>query len=81
MLPISTVEKAGFKAMLQRFNPRYQVPSRSYFNRVAIPAMVGEVRSVVEQQICEELNFFSGATDLWTSAAGDPYITYTCHFH
>ena len=81
MLPISTVEKTGFKTMLHRFHPRYQIPSRSYFSRVAIPAMVGEVRCEIEQQIQNgELSFFSGTTDLWTSTAGDPYITYTCHF-
>ena len=28
MLPISVVEKDGFKAMVHRFNPRYQLPSR-----------------------------------------------------
>lgn len=42
-VPISTVEKMGFKAMLQHLIPWRQLPSRSYFNRVAIPAMVGEV--------------------------------------
>ena len=81
MLPISAVERTGFKAMLQRFNPRYQFPSHSYFSRVAIPAMVAEVKSEIEQQILSgELDFYSGTTDLWTSAARDPYFTYTCHF-
>ena len=27
MLPVYTVEKAGFKQMLSKFNPRYKVPS------------------------------------------------------
>ena len=81
MLPISTVEKAGFKAMIQRFYPRYQLQSRSYFSRVAIPAMVEEVKREIDLQIrSKELSFFSGTTDLWTSAAGDPYFTYTCHY-
>ena len=51
MLPISTVEKMGFKAMLHRLHPRYQLPSRCYFNRVAIPAMVGEIKCEIEWQI------------------------------
>ena len=81
MLPISTVEKTGFKAMLQRFYPRYQLPSRSYFSRVAIPAMVNEVRGEIDQQRQnQELSYYSGTTDLWTSTAGDPYFTYTCHY-
>ena len=35
MLPIRTVEKKGFKTMLQRFYPRYQLPSSNYFTPVA----------------------------------------------
>jgi len=67
--------------MLQRFYPRYQLPSRSYFNRVAIPTMVAEVKSEIDRQIqSKDLSYFSGTTDLWTSTAGDPYFTYTCHF-
>ena len=83
MLPISTVDKAGFKAMLRRFNPRYQLPtcSRNYFTRVSIPVLVTEVRSAMELKIASgELEFFSGTTDLWTSTAGHPYLTFTCHF-
>ena len=67
--------------MLQRFNPRYQPPSRRYFNSVSIPAFFGEVKATIEQQIISgEVKLYSGTTDLWTSAAGDPYFTYTCHF-
>ncbi len=51
ILPISTVDKPGFKAMLQRFNPRYQVPSRNYFTRVSIPALVSEVKGAIELKI------------------------------
>ena len=64
-----------------RFYPRYQLPSRNYFNRVAIPAMVNEVKGEIDQQIQKkELSHFSVTTDLWTSTAGDPYFTYTCHY-
>ena len=48
MLPIHTVEKKGFKTMLQHFYPQYQLPSRNYFTRVVIPTMVGQVRSEIE---------------------------------
>ena len=39
MFPISTVEKAGFKSMLARFNPRYKLPSRNYFSRVSYTSL------------------------------------------
>ena len=80
MLPISTVDKPGFKAMVYRFNPRYQLPSRNFFSRVAIPALSSELKSDIEQHMTRGLDFFSGTTDLWTSTAGDPYLSFTCHF-
>ena len=81
MLPLSTVDKPGFRTMLQRFNPRYQLPSRKHFTKVAIPRLVSEVRGKIECQIASrELDYFSATTDLWTSISEDPYITLTCHF-
>ena len=81
MLPLSTVDKPGFHAMLQKFNPRYQLPTRKHFTKVAIPRLVSEVRGNIECQIASgELEYFSATTDLWTLVSGDPYITLTCHF-
>ena len=81
MLPISTVEKPGFKAMLRKFNPRYSLPSRNHFTKVSIPELVAETKGSIETQIVDgNIEYFSATTDLWTSAAGDPYITFTCHF-
>lgn len=39
MLPIYTVEKPGFKQLLTKFDSRYQLPSRNYFSRTAIPGL------------------------------------------
>ena len=51
MLPISTVEKPGFKAMLRKFNPRYNLPSRNHFTKVSIPELVAETKGSIETQI------------------------------
>ena len=81
MLPISTVDKPDFKAMLRKFNPRYQLPNRNHFTKVSIPELVAETKGYIEKEIVNgEVEYFSATTDLWTSAAGDPYITFTCHF-
>ena len=81
MLPLSTVDKPGFRAMLYQFNPRYQLPTRKHFTKVAIPPLVNDVKSKIEEQInSKQLNYFSATTDLWTSAAGDPCMTFTVHF-
>ena len=81
MLPLSTVDKPGFRAMLYKFNPRFQLPTRKHFTKVAIPSLVSQVRDKIEGLIAgRELEYFSTTTDLWTSVSGDPYITLTCHF-
>ena len=81
ILPISTVDKPGFKAMLRNFNPRYQLPNRNHFTKVSIPELVAETKGCIEKEIVDgNMEYFSATTDLWTSAVGDPYITFTCHF-
>ena len=49
MLPAYTVEKSGFMKMLAKFNSRYDLPSRNYFSRVAIPSLYSEVKSDIQQ--------------------------------
>ena len=44
MLPLSTVDKPGFQAMLYTFNPRFQLPTRKHFTKVAIPLLASQVR-------------------------------------
>ena len=81
MLPMCTVDKPGFRAMLHQFNPRYQLPTHKHFTKVAVPALVNQVKSKIEEQIkSKQLDYFSATTDLWTSAAGDPYMTFTTHY-
>lgn len=78
MLPLCTVNKPGFRAMLHQFNPCYQLPTRKHFTKVAVPALVNEVKCKIEEQIKDkQLDYFSATTNLWTSAAGDPYMTFT----
>ena len=78
--PMYTVEKPGFKSMIHQLNPRYQLPGRMHFNRVALPALASDVTADIEKELASNLCFFSGTTDLWTSRAGDPYLSFTCHF-
>ena len=78
MLPLSIVDKPEFHAMLQRFNLRYQLPTRKHFTKVAIPRLISEVRGKIECQMASrQLEYFSATIDLWISISGDPYITLT----
>ena len=65
MLPLSTVDKPGFRAILHQFNPCYQLPTHKHFTKVAGPALVIEVKGKIEQQIkSKELDYFSVTTGL-----------------
>ena len=75
-----TVEKSGFMKMLAKFNSRYDLPSRNYFSRVAIPSLYSEVKSDIQQQINNGQFFYAGTTDLWSSLTSEPYLSYTIHF-
>jgi len=80
-LPLSTVDKPGFRTMVQTFNPRYQLPTRKHFTKVAVPALVSDVKGTIQEKIqSKQVDYFSATTDLWTSAAGHPYMTFTVHF-
>ena len=76
MLPINTVEKPGFKGMISRFNPRYQLPSRI---RVAIPSLYTSTREIVQKSVKEEKDFFASTIDLWSSVAMEPYLSFSIH--
>lgn len=80
MQPLNAVEQPGLKKMLNAFNPRYEVPSRNYFTRNAIPSLYNEVREKIERNLLTEVTHFSSTTDMWTSRAQDPYISFTIHY-
>jgi len=64
MFPISTVDKPEFKAMLQEFNLKCQLPSLNHFTKVSIPELV---EGDVEREIAvTNMEYFSATTDLWT---------------
>ena len=80
MQPVYTVEKSGFKFLVSKLNPRYDLPSRKYFTEVEIPKLYVEVRDTVVKPKLAEMKFFATTTDLWTSRAKHPYLSLTVHF-
>ena len=79
MLPISIVEKSGFKLMLESFDPRYQLPSRKHFSKITIPALFNSTQSALVSTL-QEVEYFSSTTDLWSSVCMHPYLSYTVHY-
>ena len=56
-LPIHTVERSGFKAMLKAFDTRYDIPSRNYFLRTALPSLYSTTKERVAAEI-QQVHFF-----------------------
>ena len=78
-LPIYTVDKLGFRHLLEKMDPQYDLPSSKYLSKVAIPALYEETRQKLESDL-KEVGFFSATTDIWSSITGEPYISYTVHY-
>ena len=79
-MPISIVERPGFKYMLLKLNPRYQTPSRRHFTDYEIPQLYSHVKDNIVAESLKEVNFFAATTDLWSSDSCHPYLTLSVHF-
>ncbi|XP_038129439.1 E3 SUMO-protein ligase ZBED1-like [Cyprinodon tularosa] len=79
MVSVNTVTKDAFKSLLRTMDKRYVLPSRTYFNRVAIPQLYGECRAKVLNEL-ENMEFYASTTDLWSSRTTEPYMSLTVHF-
>ena len=78
-MPEFTVQKEGFQKMLKTFDHRYEIPSRSYFSRTAIPALFAVTKEKVANQLTK-VEYFASTTDMWSSIGLKPYMSYTIHY-
>ena len=57
------------------------MPTMSYFSWIAIPALYHEVREELQAKLkSADMDHFSGTTDLWSSSAMEPYLSYMIHY-
>ena len=50
-LPVHSVNKDGFKAMIRKFDSRYDLPSSTYFSRTAIPKLYTATKERVAKEL------------------------------
>ena len=79
MLPLSTVEKPGYKNLLHVLDPHYVIPGRKYFSKTAIPKLYLMFKESVQKEILLA-KYFATTSDLWSSRTSEPYISLTIHF-
>ena len=79
MQSLYTVEKPGFRHLIQMLDPKYTLPSRKYFAKQEIPRLYLEVMQMVKAKL-GAAKYFAATSDLWTSCSNHPYLSYTAHF-
>ena len=79
MASINTVQNDGFKHLVKTLDKRYELPSRNYFSRTALPAMYIKIKAKVEAEL-QDTSYFAATTDLWSSRTMEPYMSLTVHF-
>ncbi|XP_078496201.1 uncharacterized protein LOC144752130 [Lissotriton helveticus] len=80
LLPFSFVEGVGFLELVAALCPKWKVPSRYYFARVAVPALHEDVLEVIGAALQKSaVHTIHLTTDMWTSGAGTDYMCITAH--
>lgn len=77
--PFSVLEDEGFKEFVHVLNPAYQLPSRHYISKTAIPALYEECLTAVRDVVSSGTSFCL-TTDCWTSINTTSYTAITAHF-
>jgi hypothetical protein len=78
-LPLYTVEKDGFKHLLNVIDCRYKLPSRTHFADDVIPKLYSEVKERVMNEL-DHIEYYSATTDGWTSNTMTPFLSLTVHY-
>lgn len=79
MVPVAIVEQVGFKNLLKTMYPRYELPSRSYFSREALPQMYTGLRQALADPFAN-VSHFALTSDMWSSSTCEPYMSVTVHY-
>lgn len=79
MLLVYTVEKNGFRQMMEVIDSRYDLPGCKQFTQIAIPQLYSRIRDSVASEL-KNVDYFAATTDLWSNHTTEPYISLTVHF-
>lgn len=80
MQPITVVDGSGFCNLMAVAEPRFVVPSRTYFMQTEIRRLYVDIKQEVQSVVSSAL-FHCITTDMWTSQHQvKGYLTLTTHF-
>ncbi len=79
MIPLSTVERDGFRKLVKVLDSRYELPGRKYFSKTALPQLYEDCRGKLENNL-RKVRYFATTSDLWSSRTSEPYMSLTIHY-
>jgi len=79
MMPFNIIEQPGFKKLVSKLDEQYQVPSRKYCTKTAIPALYADTRGRIAELV-KHTEYFSITTYMWSSNTMEPYLAVIIHF-
>ena len=78
--PLSVVDSAGFKQLVNYLEPGYKVPSRSHVTSICCKKFDVMKEQLLATVTLATVQYVAVTTDIWTSRATQAYITVTVHF-
>lgn len=78
-VPIYTVEKSGFRNLVQQLDRKYDMPLRNLFMYSEIPKLYTETRNVIEAELAHHPSF-ACTSAIWTSRAADANMAITFQY-
>ena len=80
MKPLSSVESKSSRNILAKAEPRFTVPSRTYYKDTFIQKLYEATKLEIIKEIKAAVGNVSITTDCWTSHATESYMTVAAHF-
>ena len=78
--PVAIVDGKGFTKLMKVAEPRFTIPSRTYFSQTVLPAHYVDAKKKVEA-LLSTTQYCSITTDVWTAKYQTRgYLSLTCHF-
>ena len=76
MRPLDSVNDRGFRHLISKLEPRYNLESRTYITSTLLPNMYNDLKVEVKEAVTSAV-FVGLTTDAWTSRANKSFITVT----
>ena len=78
--PFSVVEDQGFIELVAQLEPRYLIPSRTYFSETMLPKVYNELKATVMKELAAAHHVLF-TTDIWTNShSNNSFLSMTAHW-